>query len=129
VIGAGAIGLLAVPPSQRPEGTPMKTVHDALTAARRRCPQQPLLAESALAGGREWTCDEATAQAAAQSLVRHCLGRLAYYKAPGWVIFRSELPVTATNKIQKNRLFEAGLDARVGAIDCRALKKRPAAPA
>ena len=63
--------------------------------------------------------------AAATSLVRWCLERLAYYKAPGWVLFRTELPVTPTNKIQKGRIFAAGADPFAGAFDTRALKKRP----
>ena len=63
-------------------------------------------------------------EAAAQALVRHCLGELAYYKAPGWVVFRSELPVTATNKLQKNRIFANGEDPRAQAFDLRALKRR-----
>ena len=66
-------------------------------------------------------------EAAAHELVRYCLKELAYYKAPGWVAFREALPVTPTNKIQKNRIFEPGRDPRDGAIDCRTLKKRPAA--
>lgn len=63
-------------------------------------------------------------EAAAQVLARHCLGELAYYKAPGWVVFRSELPVTATNKLQKNRIFANGEDPRAQAFDLRALKRR-----
>ncbi len=63
-------------------------------------------------------------EALAQTLVQHCLAELAYYKAPGWVVFRAELPVTATNKLQKNRIFEKGIDPRLGAFDLRALKKR-----
>jgi crotonobetaine/carnitine-CoA ligase len=66
--------------------------------------------------------DEATARA----LALHCRAELAYYKAPAWVAFRAELPVTATNKLQKNRIFSPGEDARVGAFDLRALKTRPA---
>ena len=65
--------------------------------------------------------------ATARELVRHCLAELAYYKAPGWVVFRSELPVTSTNKLQKNRIFASGTDPRVEAIDLRPLKKRPKA--
>ena len=63
----------------------------------------------------------------ARTLVRHCLAELAYYKAPGWVVFRTELPVTATNKLQKNRIFAAGSDMLADAFDMRALKKRQTA--
>ena len=66
--------------------------------------------------------------AAAQALARHCLTELAYYKAPGWLVFRDGLPTTATNKVQKNRLFAPDEDPRAGAHDLRALKKRGAAP-
>jgi acyl-CoA synthetase (AMP-forming)/AMP-acid ligase II len=38
--------------------------------------------------------------------VTYCLRELAYYKAPGWVLFRQELPTTPTNKIQKNLIFK-----------------------
>lgn len=65
--------------------------------------------------------DERTAQA----LVSYCLGELAYYKAPGWVVFRDSLPVTPTNKIQKGLIF-ANRDPLANAIDCRAMKKRSA---
>lgn len=61
----------------------------------------------------------------AQALVRYCLDELAYYKAPGWVVFRDSLPVTPTNKIQKGLIF-ASQDPLADAIDCRALKKRSA---
>ena len=66
----------------------------------------------------------AAGQALAQALVVHCLSELAYYKAPGWVVFRSDLPVTATNKLQKNRIFANGEDPRAQAFDLRPLKRR-----
>jgi len=65
--------------------------------------------------------------ATAGQLVQYCLGELAYYKAPAWVVFRTDLPVTATNKLQKSGLFASGVDPRREAIDCRTLKKRPVA--
>ncbi len=37
---------------------------------------------------------------------RHCLERLSYFKAPGYVAFVDELPVTSTNKVQKARLAD-----------------------
>jgi acyl-coenzyme A synthetase/AMP-(fatty) acid ligase len=66
---------------------------------------------------------------AAQELVAHCLQRLAYYKAPGWIAFCASLPLTATQKIQRSEL-KALARARVNdgdAVDTRALKKRQAA--
>jgi crotonobetaine/carnitine-CoA ligase len=63
----------------------------------------------------------------ARALVLHCLSELAYYKAPGWVVFRTELPVTATNKLQKNRIFAPSSNMLADAHDMRALKKRQTA--
>ena len=67
--------------------------------------------------------DEATAR----SLVEWCLARLAYYKAPGWVLFLDELPVTATNKIRKADLKDLGGDPaeNPAAIDLRSMKEAP----
>ena len=49
---------------------------------------------------------------------------LAYYKVPGWIAFREELPVTGTQKVQKHRLYPAGEDPRRdrSAIDLRDVK-------
>ncbi len=63
-------------------------------------------------------------QATAAELVTYCLRELAYYKAPGWVVFRQELPTTPTNKIQKNLIFDAHQNPLDGAWDCRGMKKR-----
>ncbi len=64
----------------------------------------------------------------AESLVAHCLAHLAYYKAPGYVVFGDTLPMTASQKIQRGRLKAMLADAvAAGAChDTRALKKRPA---
>ncbi len=40
----------------------------------------------------------------AESIVEHCLSRLAYYKAPGYVGFCDELPLTATEKLARSEL-------------------------
>ena len=66
-------------------------------------------------------------EAPARSLVEWCLARLAYYKAPGWVLFLDELPVTATNKIKKADLKDLGGDPaqNPAAIDLRSMKKAP----
>ncbi len=52
--------------------------------------------------------------------------KLAYYKAPGWVLFLETLPTTGTQKVQKTMIFAPGEDprARAGAIDLRSRKKR-----
>jgi crotonobetaine/carnitine-CoA ligase len=65
-------------------------------------------------------------RALADELVAWSLERLAYFKAPGWILFVSSLPTTGTQKIQKAQIFPRGLDPRRqgGVIDLRALKKR-----
>ncbi|NJM63941.1 MAG: ATP-dependent acyl-CoA ligase, partial [Oscillatoriales cyanobacterium RU_3_3] len=39
--------------------------------------------------------------ALAERLCDFCLERLAYFKAPGWVLFVESLPTTGTQKVQK----------------------------
>ncbi len=62
----------------------------------------------------------------AAELADWCLGRLAYFKAPGWILFVERLPTTGTQKVQKAQIFPRGEDPRrrPGAIDLRARKKR-----
>ncbi|MFQ3455107.1 AMP-binding protein [Bradyrhizobium sp. UFLA01-814] len=62
----------------------------------------------------------------AQGIVDYCHEQLAYYKAPGWMLFLDRMPVTATEKINKAQIFAPGLDPRtlVDVIDLRATKKR-----
>jgi acyl-CoA synthetase (AMP-forming)/AMP-acid ligase II len=59
-------------------------------------------------------------------LADFCLERLAYFKAPGWVLFVESLPTTGTQKVQKAQIFPRGEDprAREGAVDLRERKKR-----
>jgi acyl-CoA synthetase (AMP-forming)/AMP-acid ligase II len=69
---------------------------------------------------------DAQQRALAHELVNFCLQRLAYFKAPGFVAFCEELPLTATEKIQRARLSELARQ-QIGAartVDLRALKKR-----
>jgi acyl-coenzyme A synthetase/AMP-(fatty) acid ligase len=68
-------------------------------------------------------------EAYAREVVEFCLGRLAYYKAPGYVGFCEGLPLTATEKIQRAQLKELGLKllATAACVDVRGLKKRTAA--
>ena len=63
--------------------------------------------------------------ATAGALADFALGKLAYYKAPGWVMFRDALPLTSTQKVQKTQLFPPGTDPRQmpGAFDLREKKK------
>jgi acyl-CoA synthetase (AMP-forming)/AMP-acid ligase II len=62
----------------------------------------------------------------AEALFAHCNAELAYYKAPGWVVFVDSLPVTGTQKVLKHMIFGEGQDPRVlpEAHDLRSLKKR-----
>jgi crotonobetaine/carnitine-CoA ligase len=59
-------------------------------------------------------------------LQRWCLGRLAYFKAPGWILFVERLPTTGTQKVQKAQIFPTGEDPRQhpGALDLRDTKRR-----
>jgi acyl-coenzyme A synthetase/AMP-(fatty) acid ligase len=52
--------------------------------------------------------------------------RLAYYKAPGFVAFVAELPLTSTQKIQRGELRDLIISLADTAHDTRALKRRPA---
>ncbi len=74
---------------------------------------------------------EAGPAATADDLVRWCMARLAYFKAPGYIAFVNSLPVTSTQKIHRRGLKDlvADLFARHAYIDTRALKKRNAAAA
>jgi acyl-CoA synthetase (AMP-forming)/AMP-acid ligase II len=62
----------------------------------------------------------------ADELFLYCLNRLAYYKAPGWIIFLEQLPMTPTQKVSKTQIFAEGVDPRrhSGALDLRARKRR-----
>lgn len=64
--------------------------------------------------------------ALAAAIAAHALAQLAYFKAPGWVLFLDSLPLTATQKLKKSAIFAAGEDPRrrVGMHDCRAGKQR-----
>ena len=68
----------------------------------------------------------ATTRETAQSIQQWCLERLSYFKAPGYVAFVPELPVTSTNKVQKARLadFASNPLASPLCFDLREGKKR-----
>jgi acyl-CoA synthetase (AMP-forming)/AMP-acid ligase II len=65
-------------------------------------------------------------RALARQLVDWCLARLAYFKAPGWVLFLPSLPTTSTQKVQKTQIFPRHEDPRghPHAHDFRDRKKR-----
>jgi acyl-CoA synthetase (AMP-forming)/AMP-acid ligase II len=77
---------------------------------------------------REKPADEAARRAMAAEIVEHCLSRLAYYKAPGYVAFLDALPVTATQKIQRGTLKQVVADmlGNPDVVDTRAMKSRRA---
>lgn len=60
----------------------------------------------------------------AQELFDWSFARLAYYKAPGWIRFMADIPVTGTQKIQKHSLFGDDGSETDGAFDFRSKKKR-----
>ncbi len=65
-------------------------------------------------------------EALARRIVEHTLSRLAYFKAPGYVAFVDELPLTASQKIQRGELkaMAMALPGQPHCIDTRAMKKR-----
>jgi crotonobetaine/carnitine-CoA ligase len=72
--------------------------------------------------------DNAAREDAAETLFAHCHAALAYFKAPGWMLFVDTLPTTGTQKIQKHQIFGEGIDPRQsrGVVDLRHWKKRDA---
>ena len=59
----------------------------------------------------------------ALSIQDWCLERLSYFKAPGYVAFLDELPVTSTNKVQKAKLADFAVNPS-NSFDLRDRKKR-----
>ncbi len=66
--------------------------------------------------------------ATAVALTEYCLTQLAYYKAPGYVAFVDQLPLTTSQKIQRGAIKEWArqLPGTARCIDTRGLKKRQA---
>ena len=65
----------------------------------------------------------------ASEIVEWCLGQLAYYKAPGYVAFVDQLPLTPTQKIQRGELKQmaAALLSAPQTVNTCAMKRRMAA--
>jgi len=65
-------------------------------------------------------------EAIAADIVRHALAQLAYYKAPGYVAFVDEVPLTPSQKIQRGQLrtLAHALPGQACCIDTRTMKKR-----
>jgi len=70
--------------------------------------------------------DQAGQTQLANDLFDWCYERIAYFKAPGWVLFLDSLPLGTSAKVQKIHIFPEGTDPREqdGAIDLRARKKQ-----
>jgi acyl-CoA synthetase (AMP-forming)/AMP-acid ligase II len=70
--------------------------------------------------------DPAARDGLARQLFDWCYERMAYFKAPGWILFVDSLPTGTSAKVQKIHIFPPGVDPRrqPGAIDLRALKKQ-----
>jgi acyl-CoA synthetase (AMP-forming)/AMP-acid ligase II len=70
--------------------------------------------------------DPQLASKLAGEIVEWCLSRLAYYKAPGYIMFVPVLPLTSTQKIQRGELraLVAAQIADKNCIDTRNMKKR-----
>ncbi len=62
----------------------------------------------------------------ADKLMVWALDRLAYFKAPGYILFMADLPTTGTQKVQKAQIFAADTNPcdEPGVFDMKALKKR-----
>ena len=65
----------------------------------------------------------AASEETAEAIVRFCLDRLAYYKAPGWIHFVDALPATPTNKVRKQDLADLVEAADTTRFDLRPLKR------
>ena len=63
---------------------------------------------------------------AAEILFNHAIEKMAYFKAPGYILFMDDLPVTGTQKVVKHKIFEPEIDPRnlTGVFNFTHLKKR-----
>ena len=62
----------------------------------------------------------------AEILFNHAIEKMAYFKAPGYILFMDDLPVTGTQKVVKHKIFEPEIDPRnlTGVFNFTHLKKR-----
>lgn len=101
--------------------------HPALQAVAVAATPDPLRGDEVLAlvVARDPGADMA---ASAASIVAFCLTQLAYYKAPGYVAFVDQLPLTTSQKIQRGTLKEWAqrLPGTDNCIDTRSMKRRQA---
>jgi acyl-coenzyme A synthetase/AMP-(fatty) acid ligase len=71
--------------------------------------------------------DQKRSEEIAREIAEWFIERSVYYKCPAWMAFVDSLPVTPSQRLQRTKIFPAGLDPRTvpGAIDLRSMKKRP----
>jgi len=69
--------------------------------------------------------DSGDVRSLAEELVRYCLKRLAYFKAPGYVAFVDALPHTTTEKLDRAALKSLAADLldRADCVDTRKMKR------
>ena len=62
----------------------------------------------------------------ARSIQEHALAKLVYFKAPGWLLFEDELPVTASNKPRRGDIKQLARSAVTAGrcYDLRSFKSR-----
>ena len=82
----------------------------------------------AIRGDEVFACLQVSSpsEAMANDITHWCLARLAYYKAPGYIAFVDQLPLTATQKIQRAKLKHLALSLvdKPGTFVTAHLKKR-----
>ncbi len=78
--------------------------------------------------GAEYENALAQMRSLAHELTLLCLKELAYFKAPGWVAFVPNLPLTLTQKVQRGELknLALSLPGQAHCFDTTSLKKREA---
>ena len=83
-----------------------------------------------IAKSAEDVANPAARQTLARELFDWCYERMAYFKAPGWILFVDSLPTGTSAKVQKIHIFPSGSDPRqqTGVIDLRPLKKQKKPP-
>ncbi len=62
----------------------------------------------------------------AEILFNHAIEKMAYFKAPGYILFMDDLPVTGTQKVVKHKIFKPEIDPRniTGVFNFTHFKKR-----
>ena len=70
--------------------------------------------------------DKKKSKEVAEIIFNHALEKMAYFKAPGYILFMDDLPVTGTQKVVKHKIFQPEIDPRnlTGVFNFTHLKKR-----